>query len=48
MIKAVLFDYDGVLTTDKTGSVTTHRYLSEKTASASRCFAMLSARTTAT
>ncbi|MBC7954283.1 MAG: HAD-IA family hydrolase [Cytophagales bacterium] len=31
MIKAVLFDYDGVLTMDKTGSLTTHRYLSEQT-----------------
>lgn len=31
MIKAVLFDFDGVLTTDKTGSVTTLRYLSAKT-----------------
>ena len=31
MIKAVFFDYDGVLTTDKTGSQTTTRYLSEVT-----------------
>ena len=31
MIKAVFFDYDGVLTTDKTGSITTTRYLSEAT-----------------
>lgn len=31
MIKAVLFDFDGVLTTDKTGSVTTARFLSERT-----------------
>ena len=31
MIKAIFFDFDGVLTTDKTGSVTTIRYLSEKT-----------------
>jgi putative hydrolase of the HAD superfamily len=31
MIKAVFFDYDGVLTTDKTGSVTTNRFLSEQT-----------------
>ncbi|KVV22570.1 haloacid dehalogenase [Burkholderia cepacia] len=30
MIKAIFFDYDGVLTTDKTGSVTTIRYLSER------------------
>lgn len=30
-IKAVLFDFDGVLTTDKTGSLTTTRYLSERT-----------------
>ncbi|KAB1590297.1 HAD family hydrolase [Burkholderia cepacia] len=28
MIKAIFFDYDGVLTTDKTGSLTTNRYLS--------------------
>lgn len=28
MIKAVFFDYDGVLTTDKTGSQTTTKYLS--------------------
>ena len=32
MIKAVFFDYDGVLTTDKTGSLTTTRYLSRATA----------------
>ena len=31
MIKAVFFDYDGVLTTDKTGSQTTTRYLSRVT-----------------
>ncbi|MGY4516304.1 HAD-IA family hydrolase [Lysobacter sp. HA18] len=31
MIKAVLFDFDGVLTTDKTGSVSTIKYLSRKT-----------------
>lgn len=31
MIKAVFFDYDGVLTTDKTGSLTTNRYLSLST-----------------
>jgi len=30
-IKAVLFDFDGVLTADKTGSLTTTRYLSEQT-----------------
>ena len=30
-IKAVLFDFDGVLTTDKTGSLTTTRYLSART-----------------
>lgn len=30
-IRAVLFDFDGVLTTDKTGSLTTTRYLSERT-----------------
>ena len=29
LIKAVFFDYDGVLTTDKTGSLTTNRYLSQ-------------------
>jgi len=29
LIKAVFFDYDGVLTTDKTGSLTTTRYLSQ-------------------
>ncbi|WP_287595756.1 HAD family phosphatase [Thermomonas sp.] len=31
MIKAVLFDFDGVLTTDKTGSVSTIRSLSRQT-----------------
>lgn len=31
MIKAVLFDLDGVLTTDKTGSETTARFLSAQT-----------------
>lgn len=31
MIKAVFFDYDGVLTTDKTGSLTTNRFLSKQT-----------------
>jgi HAD superfamily hydrolase (TIGR01509 family) len=31
LIKAVFFDYDGVLTTDKTGSQTTTRYLSAVT-----------------
>jgi HAD superfamily hydrolase (TIGR01549 family) len=31
LIKAVFFDYDGVLTTDKTGSLTTSRYLSQAT-----------------
>lgn len=30
-IRAVFFDFDGVLTTDKTGSLTTIRYLSEQT-----------------
>ena len=30
-IRAVFFDYDGVLTTDKTGSLTTCRYLSRRT-----------------
>jgi FMN phosphatase YigB (HAD superfamily) len=30
-IKAVLFDFDGVLTTDKTGSLTTTRFLSKRT-----------------
>ena len=30
-IKGVFFDYDGVLTTDKTGSLTTCRYLSSQT-----------------
>ena len=29
MIKAIFFDYDGVLTKDKTGSLTTNRYLSQ-------------------
>jgi HAD superfamily hydrolase (TIGR01509 family) len=31
LIKAVFFDYDGVLTTDKAGSLTTSRYLSQAT-----------------
>lgn len=31
MIKAILFDFDGVLTTDKTGSATTARFLSAQT-----------------
>ena len=31
MIKTLFFDYDGVLTTDATGSLTTCRYLSEAT-----------------
>ena len=31
MIKAILFDFDGVLTSDRTGSVTTSRYLSAQT-----------------
>ena len=31
MIKAVFFDYDGVLTTDRSGSLTTYRYLSRAT-----------------
>jgi HAD superfamily hydrolase (TIGR01509 family) len=31
LIKAVFFDFDGVLTTDKTGSFTTARYVSQKT-----------------
>ena len=31
MIKAIFFDYDGVLTTDKTGSITTVRFLSKAT-----------------
>lgn len=31
MIKAILFDYDGVLTLDKTGALTTNRYLSKAT-----------------
>jgi putative hydrolase of the HAD superfamily len=30
-VKAILFDFDGVLTTDKTGSLTTLRYLSAHT-----------------
>ena len=30
-IRAVLFDFDGVLTSDKTGSLTTTRYLSQRT-----------------
>lgn len=29
MIRMIFFDYDGVLTTDKSGSQTTYRYLSE-------------------
>jgi FMN phosphatase YigB (HAD superfamily) len=32
VIKAIFFDYDGVLTTDKTGSLTTNRYLSKMAA----------------
>ncbi|MBU0589132.1 MAG: HAD-IA family hydrolase [Gammaproteobacteria bacterium] len=31
MLKAVFFDFDGVLTTDKTGSATTTHYISQKT-----------------
>ena len=31
MIRAVFFDFDGVLTTDKTGSTTTTRYISQET-----------------
>ena len=31
MIKAIFFDFDGVLTRDKTGSLTTTRYISEAT-----------------
>ena len=31
MVEAVFFDYDGVLTRDRTGSLTTSRYLSEQT-----------------
>jgi putative hydrolase of the HAD superfamily len=31
LIKAVFFDFDGVLTTDKTGSITTTRYISQRT-----------------
>ena len=31
MIKAVFFDYDGVLTRDKTGSLTTNRFISKQT-----------------
>lgn len=31
MIKAILFDFDGVLTIDKTGSTTTTRYIAQKT-----------------
>lgn len=31
LIKAVFFDYDGVLTRDKTGSLTMNRFLSEQT-----------------
>ena len=30
-IKAIFFDYDGVLTLDRTGSLTTNRFLSEQT-----------------
>jgi FMN phosphatase YigB (HAD superfamily) len=30
-IRAVMFDFDGVLTNDKTGSLTTTRYLSQRT-----------------
>ena len=30
-IRAVMFDFDGVLTKDKTGSLTTTRYLSQRT-----------------
>lgn len=30
-IRAILFDFDGVLTTDRTGSTTTTRYLSRRT-----------------
>ena len=30
-VRAVLFDFDGVLTNDKTGSLTTTRYLSQRT-----------------
>jgi putative hydrolase of the HAD superfamily len=30
-IKALFFDYDGVLTTDKTGSISTCRYISQRT-----------------
>jgi HAD superfamily hydrolase (TIGR01549 family) len=29
VIRAIFFDYDGVLTTDRTGSLTTNRYLSK-------------------
>jgi len=32
VIKAIFFDYDGVLTTDKTGSLTTNQYLSRMAA----------------
>ena len=31
LVKAVFFDFDGVLTRDKTGSLTTLRYLSQRT-----------------
>lgn len=31
MITAILFDYDGVLTLDRTGALTTNRYLSQAT-----------------
>jgi hypothetical protein len=30
VIRAIFFDFDGVLTTDKIGSVTTTRYISQK------------------
>jgi FMN phosphatase YigB (HAD superfamily) len=32
VIRGIFFDYDGVLTTDKTGSLTTNRYLSKMAA----------------
>jgi hypothetical protein len=31
LIEAIFFDYDGVLTLDQTGSLTTNRFLSERT-----------------
>jgi putative hydrolase of the HAD superfamily len=31
MVRAIFFDYDGVLTRDRTGSLTTNRFLSERT-----------------